>query len=113
MATRTQKASPVNRSEMQLFFRGIFLALVPLLITGCYTVHLAQFTIPDNETNRVSATRIVASVATKHGFSERPDQVDQMVMLASYNLLDASSKRSLNLDILADAGTITASLTQT
>jgi hypothetical protein len=112
MATRTKDASSAERPAMRLFLRLAFLALVPLLITGCYTVHMAQCSLPDNPTNRVAATNIVASVAIKHGLVGLPDQVDQMVMLASYNLLGDSPKRPLNLDVYADAGTITACLSQ-
>ena len=41
------------------------------------------------------------------------EQVDQMVMLASYNFLNDPSKRPLTLDVFADAGTITTCLSQT
>jgi hypothetical protein len=111
MAIRTEETSPANRPAGHLL--RIFLALVPFLITGCYTINTVQCTVPDNEINRVAATNIVASVAIKHRFVARPDQVDQMVMLASYDLQGDSPKRPLDLDIYADAGTITASLSQT
>ena len=108
MAKRTKEA-PAGGPAIHLL--RVFLALVPFLITGCYTVPTAQCTIPDNEINRVAATNIVAAVAIQHGL--RPEQVDQMVMLASYNFLDDSPKHPLNLDVYADAGTISACLSQT
>ncbi len=103
--------SPASRRALHL--RRIFLLLVPLLLTGCYTVHMVQCTVPDNETNRVTVTNIVASVAIKHAFVGHPEQADQVALLASYNLLDTASKRPLELDVYADAGTITALLSQT
>ena len=98
---------------MHPFFRRLFLLLVPFLIIGCTTVHMVQCTVPDNDTNRLTVTNLVASVATKHAFVGHPEQTDQTALLASYNLLDAASKRPLELDVYAEAGTITALLTQT
>jgi len=74
---------------------------------------MAQCTVPDNETNRVAVANIVASVATKHQLVGHPEQTDQVAMLASYDWMDAKSKRPLSLDVYADAGTITALLNQT
>jgi len=98
---------------MHSFFRRIFLAFVPLLITGCTTVHMAQFTVPDNQTNQVTVTNIVATVAIKHGFAVHPERVVQDALLASYEFPGDSPKRPLTLDVYADAGTITALLSQT
>jgi hypothetical protein len=98
---------------MNLFFRCLFLALAPFLITGCYTVHVAECTVQDNQTNRVAVSNIVASVAIKHQFVAHPERVVPDALLASYDFLGDPSKRLLNLDVYADAGTVTASLTQT
>jgi hypothetical protein len=111
MATRTNETSSAVRPAMHLL--RIFLALVPFFITGCYTVNMVQCTIPDNPPNRVAATNIVASVAGKHELVGHPDQVDQEVLLASYSLVGDSPKRPLTLDVYADAGTITACVSQT
>lgn len=98
---------------MHPFFRRVFLLLLPFFIAGCTTAHMLQCTVPDNDTNRVAVTNIVASVAMKHAFVGHPEQADQVALLASYSLLDAASKRPLQLDVYADAGTITALLSQT
>ena len=110
MGIRTKKASPTNRSAMYLL--RIFLALAPFLITGCDTIHVAQFTVVDNPANRVAATNIVASVAIKHGFVGHPERAVQDALLASYDFL-GEPKHPLQLDVFADAGTVTTSLTQT
>src|SRR3974390_569812 len=111
MTTRTKDASPAGRPAMRLFCRA-FLVLLPLLITGCETINVAQCTLPDNQANRVAARTIVASVAVKHGLVERADQVDQNALLASYDFPGDPPKRVLSLLVYADAGTITACLSQ-
>jgi len=98
---------------MHPFFRRVFLLFIPFLIAGCTTAHMVQCTVPDNETNRGTVTNIVASVAMKHAFVGHLEQADQAALLASYNLMDTASKRPLQLDVYADAGTITALLSQT
>ena len=111
MGTRTKKVFPADRPEMRLL--RIFLAFVPLLITGCQIIHVAQCSLPDNPTNREAATNIVASVAIKHEFVGHPERLVPDALLASYNYLGDSPKHPIHLDVYTDAGTVTASLTQT
>ena len=113
MTKHTSDASRAGEPAQTLFFRCLFVTLLSLFITGCSTVHVAQCSVQDNETNRVAVSNIVASVAIKHGFVQHPERIVPDALLASYDLLGAPPKRLLSLDVYADVGTVTASLSQT